>query len=265
MRKRSSDSLDIKVLVVSHKNYRMPKDKIYMPIQVGNASETFEGCLRDNTGDNIAVDNPRLCELTAIYWAWRNLKADYIGLTHYRRHFTEKSRIQRFGRDKFDCILTESELKNELKEDVVIVPNKRKYYIETMESHFIHLPYTFEKDYRVLRQVMSELSPEYMSSYEKVMNRTWAHMFNMFIMKWEWFDEFCSFMFPIIFECDKRIDTTGYSFAETRAVAYFGEFMIDIWMEKNGIRYKELDVMFMEKQNWIKKGGSFVMRRFGLL
>lgn len=253
--------MDIKVLVVAHKNYRMPKDDMYIPIQVGSASETFNGYLRDNTGENIADTNPRLCELTAIYWAWKNLNSDYIGLTHYRRHFTKVSRLGRIGKDKFDLVLTKSELQKELEKDIVIVPNKRKYYIETMESHFLHLPYTFEIDYRVLRQVISEKRPEYLEAYDKVMNRTWAHMFNMFVMKWEWFDEYCKWLFPIIFECDRRIDVTGYSYAEAREVAYFGEFMLDVWMEKNGIPYKEMDVMFMEKQNWIKKGGAFFFRK----
>lgn len=254
-------NLDIKVLVVSHKKYRMPKDSIYIPIQVGSTEENFTGFLRDNIGDNIASANPRLCELTAIYWAWKNLKTDYIGLTHYRRHFTKKNFIQRIGKDKFDIVLSENELKEELKNDVIIVPNKRKYYIETMESHFIHLPYTFEKDYKILRKVISEQTPEYLDAYDKVMNRTWAHMFNMFIMKWKWFDEYCSWLFPIIFECDKRVDVTGYNYAEAREVAYFGEFLLDVWMEKNVIPYNEVSVMFMEKQNWIKKIGIFLLRK----
>ena len=130
-----------------------------------------------------------------------------------------------------------------------------------MESHFLHLPYTFEKDYRVLKQVIGELSPEYLDSYDKVMNRSWAHLFNMFVMKWEWFDDYCSWMFPILFECDKRIDVTGYSYAQAREVAYFGEFMLDIWMDKNAIPYKEMDMMFMERQNWLKKGRVFLFRK----
>lgn len=28
--------------------------------------------------------------MTAIYWAWKNLKADYIGLVHYRRYLGMK-------------------------------------------------------------------------------------------------------------------------------------------------------------------------------
>ncbi|MCR4762292.1 MAG: DUF4422 domain-containing protein [Lachnospiraceae bacterium] len=165
---------DLIVLVATNKEYRMPSDTVYRPIQAGSHSDTFDGFLQDHTGDNIADRNRRLCELTAAYWAWKNLKCRYIGLTHYRRHFTDKTLLQRIGKDKFDCIAAGRSLEKELEKDVVIVPNKRRYCIETMESHFLHLPYTFEKDFRVLRQVIGELSPAYLDSYDEVMNRTWG-------------------------------------------------------------------------------------------
>ena len=61
----------------------------YLPIQVGKAiSNTDLGVQGDNTGDNISEKNQSYCELTGIYWAWKNLKnVDYIGLCHYRRYF----------------------------------------------------------------------------------------------------------------------------------------------------------------------------------
>ena len=68
-------------------------------------------------------------------------------------------------------------------------------------------------------------------------------------------------MFSIIFEADRRIDVSGYTAMEARAVAYFGEFMFDVWNEKQKISYKELPVMFMEKQNWFVKGGRFIVRK----
>ena len=79
---------DIKVIVATHKKYKMPEDKLYFPIHVGKEGKNDIGFIGDNTGDNISVKNPNFCELTGLYWAWKNLEADYIGLTHYRRHFS---------------------------------------------------------------------------------------------------------------------------------------------------------------------------------
>ena len=129
-----------------------------------------------------------------------------------------------------------------------------------MESHFLHLPYTFEKDYRILEKVIREKTPEYYDAFKTVMNRTSAHMFNMFVMKRDLFDQYCEWLFEILLEVDQRIDVAGYDRMQTRAVAYYGEFMLDIWMEKNGIPYKEMKVMFMEKQNWLVKGAKFLIR-----
>ena len=82
------------IMSVTHKKYWMPEDELYMPVQVG-FNEPL-GFARDNTGENISEKNKNYCELTALYWGWKNLKADYIGLDHYRRHFS----IKRFGNKK---------------------------------------------------------------------------------------------------------------------------------------------------------------------
>lgn len=254
--------MSIKILVATHKKYRMPKDDIYLPIQVGAAGKKSFGIQKDNIGENISDRNSHMCELTAIYWAWKNLDADYIGLTHYRRHFTKANIVKRLmSKDKFQLVLSKEEAEEILKKHDLILPNKRRYYIESIRSHFLHLPYTFEKDLIVFEKTIKELAPDYYDAYETVMNRSWAHMFNMFVMKKEYFDKYCEWMFPILQATDEKIDTTGYTPMETRAVAYFGEFMLDIWNEKNGITYKEVDVMFMERQNWIVKGGKFIWRK----
>ena len=81
---------EIKILVAAHKLYWMPNDSVYMPIHVGREGKADLGYVGDNTGDNISAKNPNYCELTALYWAWKNLEADYVGLVHYRRYFTNK-------------------------------------------------------------------------------------------------------------------------------------------------------------------------------
>ena len=77
---------NIKILVCAHKDSRLPQHEYFCPIQVGAAltSARFFPVL-DNTGDNISDRNPHFCELTAHYWAWKNLKCDIIGLNHYTR------------------------------------------------------------------------------------------------------------------------------------------------------------------------------------
>ena len=45
---------DIKVIVAAHKKYEMPKDKMYVPVQVGAEGKKDIGYTKDNTGDNIS-------------------------------------------------------------------------------------------------------------------------------------------------------------------------------------------------------------------
>ena len=249
------------ILVAAHKPYRMPEDSVYLPVHVGKAGKEEIGFIGDDTGENISKDNKRFCELTGMYWAWKNLSVDYIGFVHYRRYFTGKPFFKRAGKDKFESILTEEELIPLLAQYPLILPKRRKYYIETMYSHHVHLPYAFEKDLQTLREVIGSLAPDYLTAFDSVMKRTSCHMFNMFIMRWQEFDAYCTWLFPILFETDRRIDVSGYTPVEARAIAYMAEFMLDIWNEKQQIPYYELPVIFVEKQNWLIKGERFVKRK----
>ena len=89
--------MNIKILIAAHRQCEIPKGEIYLPVHVGkelHPDTTLAGFQSDNEGDNISAKNPYFCELTALYWGWKNLDADYVGLVHYRRYFsfTKKSR-----------------------------------------------------------------------------------------------------------------------------------------------------------------------------
>ncbi len=79
--------MNITILVATHKRYWMPSDKIYLPLHVGAEGKAPLPYTPDNTGENISSKNPNYCEITGLYWAWKNLTTDYIGLCHYRRYF----------------------------------------------------------------------------------------------------------------------------------------------------------------------------------
>ena len=101
--------MNIKILVAAHKTYWMPEDPVYFPLHVGAEGKADLGYVKDNSGDNISVKNPNFCELTGLYWAWKNLEADYVGLVHYRRYFThkevcniEKKKAQILGKEDWE-------------------------------------------------------------------------------------------------------------------------------------------------------------------
>ena len=254
--------MDIKILVATHKKYQMPKDDIYIPIHVGKEGKEELGYIGDNTGDNISDRNSFFNEMTGIYWAWKNVSAEYIGLVHYRRYFTNASFIQRtFSKNKDILIIKECDIQKYLKKGEVILPYKRKYYIETIESHYKHLPYTIDDDLEMLKKVVHNNCPEYDYALEKVLHRRWAHMFNIFIMKKNIFDRYCNWVFPILFEVDKNIMHEGRTEIQDRL--YISEFMIDTWLEVNSVKYIEMPIVFLEGENMIKKAAILVKRKFG--
>lgn len=88
---------DIRIFIACHKPTYVPENPLLYPVQVGSAlaKSHFEGMQRDDEGDNISVKNPEYCELTAQYWAWKNVSCDYYGfsITGAIWHLTESVRL----------------------------------------------------------------------------------------------------------------------------------------------------------------------------
>lgn len=248
---------NIKVIVATHKPYEMPQDEMYIPLHVGKENKKDLGYKGDNTGDNISLKNPYFCELTGLYWAWKNLDADYIGLAHYRRHFVLK-KINK--KNLFDSILTLEEADRILNDVDIIVPNLRKYYIENLYSHYSNTLYVEPLD--ITGKIIEEKYPEYKNEFDKLHKRTCAHMFNMFIMKKEKFDEYCNWLFDILFELEKRVDNDKYDTFHARFYGRISELLLDVWLNTNGYSYKSVKVMSMEKVDWMEKGTSFLKAKF---
>lgn len=253
--------MNIKILVAAHKKYRMPEDKIYFPVQVGSYGKENIGFARDDEGDNISQKNPYFCELTGLYWIWKNVDADYYGLVHYRRYFSAVPKIKRTSHDKFRYILDEATLENILKDYDIVVPKKRKYFIESLYSHYAHTHY--EEHILVTEKVIKEICPDYEASFKKVMKSSSAHMFNMMIMSKEKFNEYCKWLFDILFEIEKRIDITQYDAYQARLFGRISELLLDVWIGKNSYRYKEVGLLYMEKMDWKNKICSFIKAKFG--
>ena len=252
---------DIKVIVATHKEYQMPVDKMYLPVQVGSeGKKQIKNYTQDNTGENISKLNPYFCELTGLYWAWKNLKADYIGLVHYRRYFFNKSKHYKTEQDKFQNVLNLKEADEILNNTDIILPKKRNYYIENLYDHYKHTMYVEPLD--ETRKILEEKYPEYIGEFDKLHKRTSAHMFNMFIMKREILEKYCKWLFDILFELEKRIDESKYDTFHARFYGRVSELLLDVYINTKKLQYKEIPVMDMQNINWWKKGRSFLEAKF---
>lgn len=165
-------------------------------------------------------------------------------------------------KDKKNLILGKNGYLSLLEKYDCIVPVKRNYYIETVRSHYEHAHQ--KKDLDTLKDVIDEFYPSYSDAFETVMNRKKLHLLNMFVMKWDLFDSYCTFMFDVLDKVESRIDISNYSVQEARVFGYLSERLFNVWLESNHINYKEAPVVFLEKVNWVKKINSFLMRKVGL-
>ena len=251
---------NIEILIATHKKYQMPKDETYMPIHVGKEGKEDIGYTPDNTGDNISSKNAFYCELTGLYWAWKNLDADYIGLSHYRRHFTCSRKVPKQEEDKLKVLLNKEQVEKILEETDIILPQKREYYIENLYDHYKHTMHIEPLD--ETRIIIEEQCPEYLEEFDKLHKRTSAHMFNMFIMKKEYLDKYCEWLFKILFELEKRIEPKQYDSFHARYLGRISELLLDVWINTNNLKYKEVKVIDMQNVNWFKKGMAFLKAKF---
>ena len=251
---------EIKIMVAAHKKYQMPANSIYIPVHVGAEGKEPIGYTPDNTGDNISAKNANYCELTGLYWMWKNSMADVIGLAHYRRYFTMK-KPSPFAKadDKWKCIATEKQIRMMLKKAPIILPKKRNYYIETNYSQYAHAHHAIDLD--MTREIILQKYREYLSAFDSNMKLTKKHRFNMFIMESKYVDEYCAWLFHILFELEKRRDISTYSKNDARVFGFVSERLLDVWLDTKVYMYVEMPVVFMEDEHWLIKGTNFIKRK----
>ena len=268
-----------KILICCHKPCELPQneDGIFLPIQVGAAiSDVDLGMQRDDQVngepcDNISAKNKSYCELTALYWAWKNIKKlypdlEYIGLNHYRRYFS-------FDKKNFfdDAVLCrENEVKNYklyikkiekiLQKHDGIMAKKRIYpYSLEVDYSVCHI----SEDLRTLKKIIHEKYPEYDRDVFSVItcnNR--LSPYNMTVIGWNDFDCYCEWLFGLLFEAEKQINIEYYNAVQGRIFGYMAERLFNVWVHHNLKNVKYLNIKkyddTQERLNLIK----VILRRF---
>ena len=215
----------IKILVASHKPDKVYEDDVYTPIHVGRANSRFKeemaNMIGDDTGDNISEKNQSYCELTATYWAWKNVKdVDYVGLAHYRRYFETK-----FSNDNVDQVMNGY--------DVMLV---KPYLNDIYMRNKLRTVLTME-DEAILFSVIKKIYPECDKSVIDYLYGFRDIPCNMFVMRREIFNKYCEFLFSILLECDRYMRPLPYT-NSMRRMGFIGEFLTPIFCLNNNLRIK---------------------------
>lgn len=186
-----------------------------IPIQVGASLTDIKMFpIRDNLGENISGKNTQYCELTALYWIWKNDTSKYVGLSHYRRRFeiTEKQ-IEKILRSDIDIIVTVP---------VLNLESVRQQYCSDHE----------EKDWNTMIEAIKVLYPEYLDSAEKVQHGIYYYAYNMFIARKKILDGYCEWLFPILFYCETKIGSKSDKY-QNRYIGFLAERLLTIYFEHN--------------------------------
>ncbi|MBP5289435.1 MAG: DUF4422 domain-containing protein [Clostridia bacterium] len=236
----------------------MPKDPMYLPLQVGAAGKESIGFQRDDTGENISEKNDRFSELTGLYWAWKNLDADFVGLAHYRRHF----RGRRRAKEPLERVLTEKEALRILSAEGCILPKKRNYIISTLYDHYCNTLHPGPLD--LTGEILREKYPSYTAEFEALKRRRSAHMFNMMIMPREILDRYCAFLFPILMELEERANPAEFEDPfHARFPGRVSELLLDVFLRTEKIPCREVPLLYPEGEGVWKKGVAFLKAKFG--
>lgn len=215
----------VNILVASHKPDKVYQDKVYTPIHVGRSISKYKqemaDMIGDDTGDNISEKNKTYCELTATYWAWKNLHdVEYIGLAHYRRYFET-----RFTEENIDSIFKDC--------DVVLT----KPFIHDRYMEFKLAREVLQEDEVILLSVIKNLYPEYEQDVINYLYDFKDYPFNMFVMRKKRFSEYCEFLFSILAECERKMHSLPYTCA-SRRFGYIAEFLLPIFCIHNGLHIR---------------------------
>ena len=87
-------------------------------------------------------------------------------------------------------------------------------------------------------------------------------MFNMFVMKKEILNDYCTWLFDILFELENRFDPAQYDSFHARYLGRVSELLLDVWINTNKLSYKEIHFIEMQGVNLFKKATAFLEAKF---
>lgn len=224
--------VNIALYTVTHNQSIKNISQNEIPIQVGAALNPQKLCkVTDDTGDNISLKNRQYCELTALYWIWKNDNHTIIGLNHYRRKF----------------VISLDMIQEKLFSADVIVP-KPYYFRKSLEKEYAraHMSNDWIELEKILRLRYSDEIIKHVFSSNKL------YPYNMFIAQKPFVNEYCEWLFPLLFELEGKIDFRNKDAYQSRIFGFLSERLFTLFLTLKKVSIYECSVTIPEKSNMFK-------------
>ncbi len=257
----------IKIFVVCHKPAYVPKYDMLIPIQAGAALAQYhyEGMVYDDSGDHISNKNPLYCELTAQYWAWKNIDADYYGFFHYRRYLSFQNEyavdvngglnvkrnpapymeLDRIPEDLSEFGYNCEKAVHMIEKNELLTVMREKLNI-TVYSQYCQ--YHDKNDLDQVIKILKERHPQFSEAADQYLSSKYIYYMNIYIMKKSLFLEYAEWLFDILetFEAQMAVKEQERLFGYL-AERLFGIFYV--YQRNNGVKCAEFPyLMFYNTQ-----------------
>jgi hypothetical protein len=225
--------MDTRIYIATHKAFQPPVGSPYIPLHVGKSGKPSLGYIGDDTGDSISTKNASYCELTGIYWIWKNISCEVVGLCHYRRYFTREGHI-----------LTQAEIEETLKTYDLILGTSSMTPAATVADHYSGMHHA--SDWNICRQALSLMYPDALDAFDLMAHANLMNLGNMMICRKGLFDNYCSWLFPLLEEIETRTDISSYDTFQARLYGYLAERLLRVWVLTQELRVREETITQIE-------------------
>ena len=210
---------EIAVYVATHNQQVLNLQDFEIPIQTGAAlSPDILAPLRDDLQTNISARNRTFCELTALYWIWKNDTHPITGLSHYRRRFQTSS----------------VDIVRRLKSCDLLIPPPY-YFRMTLRKEYEK--YHMKEDLDLLIDITCSMDPEIKDPLFHILNNNMLIPYNMMIAPKKLFDDYCQWLFPILFTIEKRITMEQRSPYQQRVFGFMAERLFTVYVYRNNLNF----------------------------
>lgn len=276
------------IFTAYHKPFKLLDEDFIVPVHAGRTcaeerkddaadadSDFLSKLIGDDTGDSISARNNEFSECTVLYWMWKNLPLQdykYIGLFQYRRQLILNEVFDNAKDDTekkaYKCVhfknvssnfgktigLTDDRITELLSEYDCILPYSSDLGVLGISSPYEdwvrRIPGVHVDDLVELERLMKQKHPELADAFGRYLNAPYKRMYQIFIARPEIVENYCAWMFDILFEADKYADTSLYTVNGRRTLGYLAEILYGFYFtymqDIGAIKAKECGVTFLE-------------------